>query len=485
MSTYQHTVEKVGGTSMVDTAALLENVLIGGRKPEEMYGRIFVVSAYAGITNGLLEDKHNNAPGIYALFTNADSEWAWGDAISDVADKMLEINASIFEDVGQRATADQFVRERIEGVRSCLIDLHRLCSYGHFSLPEHLQTVRELLASLGEAHSAHNTSLVLNSMGVNARFIDLTGWRDDSQLTLEERIRVAFHDLDLESVLPIVTGYAHCRNGVVSQYGRGYSEVTMSRIAVLTGACEAVIHKEFHLSSADPGIVGKDRVRTIGQTNYDVADQLSNLGMEAIHPGAAKGLRQAGIPLRIRNTFDANDAGTVIKGDYTSGSPRTEIITGIRNVYALQFFEQDMVGVKGYDATILSTLKRHAVRVVTKSSNANTIIHYLAGSAKAIKRVISELNDVFETASISTRKVAIVSAIGSDLNLQGLTAKAVSALSSASIEILGVHQLLRDVDIMFVVEDADYLRSIKALHKVLIEDSSSGSPYLNSKSQAA
>jgi aspartate kinase len=485
MSTYQHTVEKVGGTSMVDTSALLDNVLIAGREPDEMYGRIFVVSAYAGITNGLLEDKRSNAPGIYALFTSADSEWAWGDAISKVADKMLEINANIFEDDGRRATADQFVRERIEGVRSCLIDLHRLCSYGHFSLPEHLQTVRELLASLGEAHSAHNTSLVLNSLGVNARFIDLSGWRDDSQVTLDERITAAFRGLDLNSVLPIVTGYAHCRSGVVSQYGRGYSEVTMSRIAVLTGAREAVIHKEFHLSSADPGVVGVEQVRTIGQTNYDVADQLSNLGMEAIHPSAAKGLRQAGIPLRIRNTFDANDAGTVINGDYTSDSPRTEIVTGIRNVYALQFFEQDMVGVKGYDATILGTLKRHAVRVVTKSSNANTIVHYLAGSAKAIKRVINELNEVFESSSISTRKVAIVSAIGSDLKLQGLTAKAVSALSSANIEILGVHQLLRDVDIMFVVEDADYLRSIKALHKALIEDDSSDSTLLKTKTRAA
>ena len=207
--------------------------------------------------------------------------------------------------------------------------------------------------------------------------------------------------------------------------------------------------------------------------------------MEAIHPNAAKGLRQAGIPLRIKNTFDTNDAGTVIAGDYVSDSPRTEIITGIRDVYALQFFEQDMVGVKGYDATILGTLKRHAVRVVTKSSNANTIIHYLAGSAKAIKRVINELNEVFESSSISTRKVAIVSAIGSDLNLQGLTVKAVSALSSANIEILGVHQLLRDVDIMFVVDDADYLRSIKALHKVLIEDDSSDSTLLKTQTRAA
>ena len=470
-----HTVEKVGGTSMADTDALLANVLIGKRSQRELYNRIFVVSAYAGITDELLEHKKNNVPGVYALFTDADSDWAWGDAISKVADRMLRINAEIFSDKGRRATADQFVRDRIEGVRSCLIDLHRLCSYGHFNLPEHLQTVRELLASLGEAHSAHNTTLLLNSHGVNARFVDLTGWRDDAQQDLDERVRTAFRDIDLSSVLPIVTGYTQCNGGVVSRYGRGYTEVTFSRVAVLTAAREAIIHKEFHLSSADPEMVGVDRVKTIGQTNYDVADQLSNLGMEAIHPSAAKGLRQAGIPLRVKNTFDADDAGTMISGDYVSDSPQAEIVTGLRGVYALQFFEQDMVGVKGYDATILGVLKRHSVRVITKSSNANTIVHYLAGAPKAVKRVISELNETFESSEISTRKVAIVSAIGSDLNLHGLTANAVSALSSAGIEILGVHQLLRNVDILFVVEEADYSRAIKALHEALIENDDSAS----------
>src|SRR3546814_2613162 len=83
------------------------------------------------------------------------------------------------------------------------------------------------------------------------------------------------------SVLPIVTGYAGCEGGMVRRYARGYTEMTFSRIAVLTGAREAIIHKEFHLSSADPKLVGADRARKIGRTNYDVADQLANLGMEA------------------------------------------------------------------------------------------------------------------------------------------------------------------------------------------------------------
>ncbi len=64
--------------------------------------------------------------------------------------------------------------------------------------------------------------------------------------------------------MPIVTGYAQCSEGLMREFDRGYSEVTFSRLAALTGAREAIIHKEFHLSSADPKLVGADRVRKLG-----------------------------------------------------------------------------------------------------------------------------------------------------------------------------------------------------------------------------
>ncbi|HEX5765815.1 MAG TPA: aspartate kinase [Woeseiaceae bacterium] len=464
-----HTVEKIGGTSMSDARSVLGNIFLGRRSGAELYNRIFIVSAYSGITDKLLEDKKTGEPGVHALFAGSESEWAWGDAISEVSSDMRAINARIFADHPDRQVADRFVRERIEGVRSCLIDLHRLCSYGHFSLSEHLDTVREMLAAVGEAHSAHNSTLLLKQHDVNAVFVDLTGWREEANWSFDNRIARALSDIDLSNTLPVLTGYAHSRAGTIQSYGRGYSEVTLSRVAVLTRAREAVIHKEFHLSSGDPKLIGRERVRKIERTNYDVADQLSNMGMEAIHPRAAKGLRQANIPLRIRNTFDPNDNGSQITGDYVSGIPQAEIITGMRSVIALEFFEQDMVGVKGYDAAILETLKRHSVRVVTKTSNANTIVHYLAGSLKAVHRVVNDLRESFGSARVTTRKVAIVSAIGSDLDVTGLTALAVGALAKAGVEVLGLHQLIRNVDILFVLAEEDYDEAMIALHGALIE----------------
>ena len=174
-----HTVEKIGGTSIAATEAVLNNVFLNGRKGADLYQRIFVVSAYAGVTNKLIEDKKTGEPGVYALFASAESDWGWGEALTAVGDRMRAINAEIFPGHADRAAADTFVRDRIEGVRSCLIDLHRLCSYGHFRLTEHLSAVREMLSALGEAHSAHNTALLLRQHGVNAVLVDLAGWRDE------------------------------------------------------------------------------------------------------------------------------------------------------------------------------------------------------------------------------------------------------------------------------------------------------------------
>ncbi len=466
----RHTVEKIGGTSMSRTEELLRTVLIGDRKGADLYNRIFVVSAYAGMTDDLLEHKKSGEPGVYALFASAESGWVWGDALTAVADKMYAHNERIFSDEGARQSANRFARERVEGVRSCLIDLSRLCSFGHFQLGQHLLTVREMLASLGEAHSAFNTALLLNLKGVRARMIDLTGWRDEGQYSLDEAIQRALADVDLSSELPIVTGYAQCSEALMGTYDRGYSEVTLSRLTVVTKAREAVIHKEFHLSSADPRLVAPDAVRVIGETNYDVADQLSNMGMEAIHPRAAKSLRQAGIPLRVKNAFEPEHPGTVIRSDLEAQAPQVEIVTGLQNVYAFEFYDQDMVGVKGYDSEILEALKRHKVWIIAKTSNANTITHYLKGSMKAIRRVEADLSAVFPSADMSLRKISLVSAIGRDLASPRVLAQAMRALADAGIEPLGVHDLMRKVDLQVVVEPDHFEATVAALHKGLIED---------------
>lgn len=464
-----HTVEKIGGTSMSQFGEVLDNILIDNRSEEELYKRIIVVSAYGGITNDLLEHKKTSKSGVYSLFSKDDDSWAWGDAISRVSQEMCAINKG-FENLGLDVMqADRFVKERIEGVRSCLLDLTRLCSFGHFQLDEHLMTVREMLSAIGEAHSAYNSYLILKHKGVNARFIDLSGWMETDQLCLDDKIMKYFSEINLHTELPIVTGYTQCKEGIMNTYDRGYTEITFSRIAVLTGAREGVIHKEYHLSSGDPRIVGEDKVEVIGATNYDVADQLSDLGMEAIHPGAAKGMRKTDIPLRIKNVFEPDHPGTLITNDYKSEDAKVEIIAGRQGVTGVEVWDQDMVGRWDHDLELLKHFTKFKIRYLAKDTNANTVTHYVAEPLSRIKKLGDAIRESFPNADIMIKKVALVSAIGTNMADTWVLPTAVNALANAGVEILGLHKCMRQVDIQFVVEEDDFQKAVCALHKNLVE----------------
>lgn len=465
-----HSVEKIGGTSMSATDALFGNILIGDRTEAELYNRIFVVSAYGGMTDLLLENKKNKIPGVYGHFLANTGDEHWLGAMETVRQAMGARNAAIFSDISSREEANAFVNDRIALVSNCLKDLARLRQYGHFCMKDALMTVRELLAGIGEAHSAHSTALLLRDRGVNARFIDLTLWDQQDVQSLDTRLSEVFEAIDLSSVLPIVTGYAGCEGGMVRRYARGYTEMTFSRLAVLTRAREAVIHKEFHLSSADPKLVGEDKVHKIGRTNYDVADQLANLGMEAIHSGAARGLRQTDIPLRVRNSFDREDSGTLVSSSYRSDVPRVEIITGIREMQAFTFFDQNMVGVKGYDAAILDALTRHNLQIVSKSSNANTITHYLSATPQAVEPAVIELQQLYPEADITQQTVSMVAAVGSDISRPNLVSDALQALTTHGIKINALQHQIRTVDVQFIIPSDDFDEAIRALHKALVEN---------------
>jgi aspartate kinase len=462
-----HTVEKIGGTSMAEPEAVLANVLLPGDRADP-FGRIFVVSAYAGVTNALLEDKRTGEPGAFVHFATAAEDGEWRGALERATALMLGLNRKVFGTGAERSIADEFVRERIAGAQRSLEALLELTRCGHFRLRDHLATAREMLSSIGEAHSAHNTVLLVRKAGVAARFVDLTGWNETSDPTLDKRIRRGFADVDLARELPIATGYARTRGGLLKRYGRGYSEVTLSRVSVLTRAREAVIHKEYHLSSADPRLVGPAAVRAVGRTNYDVADQLANLGMEAIHPNAAAGLRRADIPLRVRNTFEPGDAGTLICSEYAAEDPAVEIVTGREDVHAIEVFAQDMLDAAGWDARIVQTLESHGLAIVGKDGNANTITHYVSGADRTIDAAVGKLKSTMPNASVSVHRVAIVSAIGSNLGASGFLLEGLGALESARVRLLAVQQAIRQVELRFIVKPQDYRVSVRALHERLV-----------------
>ena len=84
----------------------------------------------------------------------------------------------------------------------------------------------------------------------------LSGWKENESESIEENIMRHLNGLNFAECMPIVTGYVKCAGGIMNRFDRGYSEITFSKLAVVTKACEGIIHKEFHLSTGDPKLMG-------------------------------------------------------------------------------------------------------------------------------------------------------------------------------------------------------------------------------------
>ncbi len=462
-----HTVEKIGGTSMSRFKELMDNILLGNLKENEIYNRVFVVSAYSGMTNMLLEHKKTGDPGVYASFAKCDGKWK--KLLEEVRDKMLNINHS-FESIGLDVKkADSFLNDRVDGIKACLQDLLRIHSYGHLSSENYLPASREFLSSLGEAHSAFNSALILQAKGVNARFVDLTGWKETSTTSINKVIQKAFKKIDLKTELPIVTGYTKCSEGMMSLFDRGYSEITFSKLAVVTDAREGIIHKEYHLCTGDPVLFGADKVKVIGNTNFDIADQLADMDMEAIHSSASKEMEMKNIPIRVKNAFEPAHPGTLISRNYISPDPKVDMICGRNDILAVEVYDPDMVGQPGYDYRLLGAFNKFGISYIAKNTNANTITHYIGENEKYLNEALEAMHREFPKAKVRVIKVSVVCVMGTNMAIPGFLSKSANALAEAGINILSLDQCLRQVNIQFIVKRSEFESAQLALHKTLVE----------------
>jgi aspartate kinase len=455
------TVEKIGGTSMSQFQEVMNNIIIGDRKGDGLYNRIFVVSAYNNVTNWLLEHKKTGEPGIYNKFLNGED---YSSALDSFCQRLLLINDG-FADYGlDLKEARDFIRFRIDQAKTVLYSLGKVLASGYVNRTDIHLAAREILASLGEAHSGWNSANILNNNGINARFVDLCGFNDNEPLTIDERIHKEFEGIDYSKVLCIATGYTKGTEGIMRAFDRGYSEVTFSKIAVEVKAAEAVIHKEYHLSSADPKIVGVENSVPVGHTNYIIADQLADIGMEAIHPKAAKPLELAGIDIRIKNTFEPAHPGTLISRDYFSPEARVEIVSGSRKVIAIEVHDPMMVGEVGFDGRIMNYFMKYGVSYILKSTNANSITMVVWDNEKS-NELIKVLTGEFY--QVTALPMAIVCVMGTNIALPGFLYKASQALYEKNINIASFAQSLMQVNMQFVIQRESYEDAVIALNEKL------------------
>ena len=227
-------------------------------------------------------------------------------------------------------------------------------------------------------------------------------------------------------------------------------------------AKEAIIHKEYHLSSADPNIVGIKNAKPVEFTNFDVTDQLADIGMEAIHPKASKPLEINNIPIRVKNAFDPKHPGTLITKNYVNKKPAIEIIGGTDKVTAIEIHDSLMVGASGFDAKILEIFIKYKISYILKTTNSNSIT-FVIREQDCHKQLIQELEARYSL--ITVKNVSVVCVIGSNIAKPGILVRSANTLYLEKINILSIAQSLRQVNIQFVIERSDYHKAVTILNQ--------------------
>lgn len=440
---------------------VIKNIILFERSGKELYDRIFVVSAFSGVTNMLLEDKKTGAPGVYRHLANYKD---FHKPLNNLIVKLKQINKS-YAGLGLNiAEADQFIEKRIHDAQAYLENLANILASGYVSKEGILQAAREILASIGESHSAFVLTNILKNMGINAFLVDLAGFNDHRSLTIDQRIKKYFQQVNFEDTICIVTGYAKGTEGIMREFDRGYSEVTFSKIAVIVKPHEAIIHKEYHLCTADPQLVGIENCCPVGNTNYDVADQLADVGMEAIHPKASKPLEINGINLRIKNTFEPEHPGTLITREYICEHKRVEVITGTDKVVMIDIYDPGMVGQVGSDLHIMQLFYKFNISYTFKATSANSI-SIVIWEKDFNKKLIRELEDNYE--KVTVEKMALVCLLGTNMDQPGLLAKSAAAFAENGININSAGFAMRKVNIQFLIAREDFDKAIIALNKAM------------------
>ena len=435
---------------------VLKNILLFD--PGQVYGRIYIVSAYGGVTNWLLEDKKTGAPGVYHHFIQQKD---YSRSMQELTIRLKNLNRNYLELGLDLEAANAYIEQRMADALKYLEGLSDVLASGYLRAENLFSAAREILASIGESHSAFNAVNILQNMGYHATLVDLSGFNDAELLTIDKRIQKQFSGIDFSRTITVVTGYTKGIEGIMREFDRGYSEVTFSKVAVAVQAAEAIIHKEYHLSSADPNVVGVDKAVPVGFTNYDVADQLADIGMEAIHPKAAKPLEINQINLRIKNTFEPGHPGTLITKDYVSQEKRVEIITGTDKVVVIDIYDPLMVGSVGYDLRVMQDFAAHGISYIFKATSANNI-SVLIWEKDFSNALMETLKSKYD--SVSQWKAAIVCLLGTNIDPTLVLAKSAQSLEELEIDIWSAGFSLRHVNVQLIIDRQHFREAVRALN---------------------
>lgn len=448
-------VMKFGGTSVgsVDSILSVKRIVEAQQEPV-----IVVVSALGGITDQLIRTGKMAVEGD-PLYQK--SFW-------EIAQRHEDMINAVIEDGKVRRALLAIVHDLLEELRSIYQGVYLI----HDLSPKTLAAI----VSYGERISSRIVAaLVKDAEWYDSRsFIKTEVKGGKNCLATELTNRLVKDNWQTIPKVSLLGGFisSDAESGEVTNLGRGGSDYTASIIAAVLDASVLEIWTDVDgFMTADPRVISTAYV--IPELSYVEAMELCNFGAKVVYPPTIYPVCVKHIPILIKNTFNPEAPGSIIKDEVKTDSRIIKGISSIKGTSLITVAGLSMVGVIGVNRRIFTCLADNGISVflVSQASSENsTSIGVRDEDAEEACRVLNaefakEIEDGAMYAMRAEQGLATVAIVGENMkHTPGIAGKLFNALGRSGISVIACAQGASETNISFVISATHLRKALNVIH---------------------
>jgi len=448
-------VMKFGGTSVGSKESIISLKRIVEAENDNV---IVVVSALGGITDKLIATSK--------LALNGDKTY-----IKEI-ELMAERHHTMVDDV----IIDPQKHDRLITAIDNLIDQLRSIYYGVYLIRDLSEKTKAAIVSYGERLSSQIVAaLVDDAKWYDSRkFIKTTQKHGkhilDSELT-QRLVRETFAEIPHIALVPgFISSDVH--SGETTNLGRGGSDYTAAIIAAALNAEVLEIWTDVDgFMTADPKVIRT--AYTINELSYIEAMELCNFGAKVIYPPTIYPVCVKNIPIRVKNTFNPDAQGTVIKSSVDNDRKPIKGISSIKGTTLITVTGLSMVGVIGVNRRIFTALADNGISVFMVSQASSENSTSIGVRDEDANEAVSVLNQEFakeiQTGAMfpmhAESGLATIAIVGENMkHTPGIAGKLFGTLGRSGISVIACAQGASETNISFVVDSRLLRKALNVIH---------------------
>jgi aspartate kinase len=458
-------VMKFGGTSVATGENIKHVAKIVSDTVKKNCGVVVVVSALDGVTDELFEAANQ-------------AQKAKQDYIQKFKQMMLDKHKGA---IAKAIKTKQTNRETQKAVESIIDELEKALT-GISYVGELTPKSRDYVLSFGERLSAPIVCGAIRDLklpsqwftGKDAGIVTDSnfGQADPLMNVTTHQLKERIEPLLEKGVVPVVSGYiAATQEGVVTTLGRGGSDYTATILGAALKVDEVWIWTDVDgLMTADPKVI--QEAKMLPELSYREAAEMAIFGAKTMHPRALEPIIRENIPAKIRNVFNPTNQGTLISSrQKTKNTEAVKAVAVIKDVAMINVGGAGMVGAPGSYARVLEVLSRSGINVMMISAAVSEANISLVVRRSLLGRALSALEIAVLGKGLvsevtSEDDVCVVAAMGAKMKgTLGVASRIFTAVARKGINIRMIAQGSSELNISFVVKEADSMEVVRAIHE--------------------